>query len=123
MLLSLGKVSQNFCSTHMVTSTEDFNALLDKRSGNVIVKFFATWCKPCKNLSLTLEKSIIPKYKNRVTFIDVDIQACPELKTFYGIKMIPTMIFFKNNTVIKSIQNSKISVEELSKEIDEQFHL
>ncbi len=38
----------------------------------VIAKFFGTWCGPCKMLSFLFD-SIIEKYEDKITFVNIDI--------------------------------------------------
>lgn len=62
----------------------------------VLVDFSAPWCGPCKALVPLLEQ-ISENYKDRMTFVKVDIEKCSELAQQYGIRAVPSMLIFKNN--------------------------
>lgn len=84
--------------------------MIDLKPGINFVKFFATWCGPCKVLDKTI-KNISPDYSN-VNFIEIDTDEEPALCKSYKIKNVPTVIIFKNNDEIErmvgSIQPSKL---------------
>ena len=123
LFLTLSPFSQNLRAGQVITSVQDFNAIIQKTSGNIVVKFFAHWCNPCKVLTKTLVNDIMPKYQETITFVEVDIDLFRTLAEEYGIRKIPTMLFFKNGEKIHTIQNSKISPEALRAEINLYFNL
>ncbi len=64
----------------------------------VLVDFFATWCGPCKMLSLVMDK--IDK-KDIIPIIKVDIDEESNLAEQYGITAVPTLIIFENGKEVK----------------------
>ena|SRR6185312_7137033 len=73
---------------------------------NTIKLFTAPqWCPPCK----ILEKNVISKLENQIdnNFIiekyDIDAAENQELVEQYGIRSVPTMIFFKDDTEIHRV--------------------
>ena len=77
----------------LINST-DFPALVqdDKL---LVVDFFATWCGPCKKLSPTLDE-VSEEFGDRVNIVKVDVDESEDLAMTYGIRSVPTVLFFKN---------------------------
>ena len=66
----------------------------------VLVDFWAAWCGPCMMLAPTVEQ--VAKQANgsyKVGKVNVDEQ--PALAAKYGIESIPTLIVFKNGSLVK----------------------
>ena len=63
------------------------------------------------------QKKIIPKYKNKVKFIKVDVDDINDLTKKYEILSIPTLIILKNDKEIWR-KSSSIAKEEIAKELD-----
>lgn len=54
-----------------------------------ILKFQATWCGPCKAMSMVVESA---KDKLKVPVQEIDIEEDWAVATRYGIRSVPTMI-------------------------------
>ncbi len=73
-----------------------FNHVIEK--GNIVVDFYADWCKPCNQLS-SIVAQIAREFTN-ITFIKVNIDTFSSIRSHYNIKSIPTLIYFKNGRMI-----------------------
>ena len=62
---------------------------------NVIVKFYTTWCPPCKKLA-PLVTSISQKLNIQVRGVDMDTQSGGALAERLGIDRIPTLLLIKD---------------------------
>lgn len=91
------------------SNNENFNELVGE--GRVLVDFFATWCGPCKMLSLVIEKF---DKKNNIPIIKVDVDECEEVASKYKIFSVPTLIIFENGKEIKR-KTGYMGLEELEK--------
>src|SRR6185437_7716572 len=80
-----------------ITTRTEFKEMI--ATGLVVVKFYATWCPPCKMLTKTLDH-VIPDYTGRVQFVAVDVDQHKDLEQEYGVKSYPTIIFFNNGKII-----------------------
>lgn len=58
-----------------------------------MVDFGAAFCQPCKAMAPFLEK-LEKEYKGRAAIVFVDMVKSPELVERFGIKEIPTQIFY-----------------------------
>ena len=57
-----------------------------------VIDFYATWCQPCKKLSPLLEDLAV-KYKGKIVFYKVDVDAEQQLAQSMGISSMPTLLF------------------------------
>ena len=65
----------------------------------VVVDFWATWCGPCKALAPIVEE-LAAEYEGKVTITKCNVDDCEDVPMNYGIRSIPTLIFFKNGEVV-----------------------
>ena len=100
-----------------VNSAAQFDQIL-RDNQNVIVDFYADWCGPCKRFAPTFSQ-LAGEYSN-IMFVKVNIDHVSALKNRYGIRSIPTMLFFKNSSVVKRISGSK-SKSKFKKDISSAF--
>ena len=85
------------------------------KEGRVLVDFFATWCGPCKMLSLVMEKF---DSKGVIPIVKVDIDEDSMLANEYQISSVPTLIIFENGKEVKR-RSGFMSEEELQKWVSE----
>lgn len=75
------------------TKGEDFTF---HKETPIILNFFGTWCGPCHMFAPVLEE-IAEKHQGKVKVFKVDIDKSPELPHLFGIKSVPTTVFFIPN--------------------------
>ena len=83
--------------------TEDsFRKEVLEFGGPTLVDFWADWCGPCHAIAPTID-AVGEKLAGRAKVGKVDIVANPTLAETYGIRSIPTMIFFQNGVEVDRI--------------------
>ncbi|MGI5846561.1 MAG: thioredoxin [Candidatus Cryptobacteroides sp.] len=65
----------------------------------VMVDFWATWCGPCRMLGPTVEE-VAKEYDGKVVVVKCNVDECDEIPVKYGIRNIPTLLFFKGGQVV-----------------------
>jgi thioredoxin 1 len=64
----------------------------------VVVDFWAEWCGPCRMIAPFLEE-ISKEYEDRALVVKCDVDDSPGVAAKFGIRNIPTVMFFKDGEV------------------------
>ena len=73
----------------------NFDELVLQADKPVLVDFWATWCMPCRMLGPTIEE-LAEEAEGRAYVGKVNVDEEGELAVRYGVRSIPTLIFFEN---------------------------
>ncbi|HIS10310.1 MAG TPA: thioredoxin [Candidatus Avibacteroides excrementipullorum] len=65
----------------------------------VVIDFWATWCGPCKMISPFVDE-LAQEYEGRVVIGKCNVDDSTELPGAYGIRNIPTLLFFKDGKLV-----------------------
>lgn len=65
----------------------------------VLVDFSASWCGPCRFVAPVIDK-LSEDYKDKVKVVKLDIDDAPETTREFGIRGVPTFVFFKDGKEI-----------------------
>ena len=65
----------------------------------VLVDFWAVWCGPCRMVGPIVEE-IGHEYTGKARVVKVDVDNNNATASKYGIRNIPTLLFFKNGEVV-----------------------
>ncbi|MCH8928191.1 MAG: thioredoxin [Candidatus Marinimicrobia bacterium] len=68
----------------------------------VLVDFWGEGCGPCVAMTPVLEE-LAAEYKEKVKIGKVDVYANPSISSRYGIRSIPSFLFFKDGEVQETI--------------------
>lgn len=83
-----------------LVNKNNFNQIVNDND-IVVVDIYADWCGPCKMISPVLEQlsNEIPAVK----FIKVDADADQALINNFGVRSIPTILFFKSGELKQTL--------------------
>ncbi len=65
----------------------------------VVVDFWAEWCGPCRMVGPIVEE-LSKEYEGRVAIGKLDVDSHVDTPNEYGIRNIPTILFFKDGQVV-----------------------
>jgi thioredoxin 1 len=68
----------------------------------VVVDFWAVWCGPCKAIAPIVD-GIAQKYAGKVKVMKVNVDENNATPSRYGIRGIPSLLFFKGGKVTDQI--------------------
>ena len=75
-----------------------FDEVVLKSDKPVLVDFWAEWCGPCRMIGPIVEE-IGEEYTGKAVVVKVDVDNNPGISGKYGIRNIPTILFFKNGEI------------------------
>ena len=78
---------------------ENFETEVLKANKPTLVDFWAEWCGPCKQIGPILEE-ISDEKKDLVNVYKMNIDNNPEIPQKYGVRGIPTLMFFNDGKLI-----------------------
>ena len=82
-------------------TNENFSTL---KNGNLplVVDFWATWCGPCRMVSPIISE-LAEVYDGKVVVAKCDVEENEDLAAEFGIRNIPTILFFKGGEVVNKL--------------------
>ena len=86
-----------------ITGTDDnFKEEVLDSNVPVLVDFWATWCGPCKIIAPIVEE-LAEEFDGKAKVIKVDVDQNQDVAGQFGIRSIPTIVFFKNGEEVDRV--------------------
>ncbi len=73
----------------------NFDEIVINSDKPVLVDFWAEWCGPCRMIG-PIVKELGDDYDGKAIMVKVDVDSNPGISQRFGIRNIPTILFFKN---------------------------
>jgi thioredoxin 1 len=99
--------------------TDDtFEEEIVKSDVPAVVDFWAAWCGPCRMVGPVVEE-LSKEYEGRIKVAKMDVDQNRQTPAKFGIRNIPTLIFFKGGEVANTIIGAqpKSAIEEEIKKL------
>jgi thioredoxin 1 len=77
----------------------NFDEIVMKSNQPVLVDFWAEWCGPCRMVGPIVEE-LSKDYAGKVVVGKLDVDSNPNVSMMFGVRNIPTILFFKNGKVV-----------------------
>jgi thioredoxin 1 len=76
----------------------NFDEIVLKSDIPVLVDFWAEWCGPCRVIAPYIEE-IRHEFEGKAKVVKCDVDSSPAVAARFGIRNIPTILYFKNGEV------------------------
>ena len=86
----------------VILTQENFAREVLQSATPVLVDFWGEWCPPCRAIAPILDE-LAEEYDGRVKIGKVNTEEQPSLAAEYGVKAIPTLLFFQQGQVADQI--------------------
>lgn len=83
----------------LTLNVDNFETKVLSSNGVALVDFWAVWCGPCRAIAPAVEQ-LSEEFAGRAVVGKVNVDDSPEISVKYGIRNIPTLLFFKDGKVV-----------------------
>ena len=83
-------------------SDSSFETDILKSDKPALVDFWAAWCGPCRAIAPVV-KELAEEYADRLKVAKMNVDENPATPSKYGIRAIPTLLFFKDGKLADQI--------------------
>lgn len=101
----------------VIVTDKSFNSDIVDSKLPALVDFWAEWCGPCRIISPIVEE-LSKVYEGKLKVGKLNVDENPNTAGQYGVMSIPSLLFFKNGKVVKTIVGAQ-GREALKRAIEE----
>ena len=83
----------------LIVNDSNFEENVLKSELPVMIDFWAEWCAPCRAIAPYVEQ-IATEYEGKAVVGKVNIEQSPDVANNFGIRNIPTILFFKSGELV-----------------------
>jgi len=94
-------MNEDMPDTPLKLTDADFDEAV-KKYDTIVVDCWAPWCGPCRMVAPVIEE-LAKEMQGKIVFGKLNVDENPLVSTKYQIMSIPTMLVFKNNTLIDKV--------------------
>ena len=80
----------------------NFAELVEKSDKPVLLDFWEEWCGPCRMVGPLVEE-LSKEYDGKAVIGKVNVDNNPEISMKFGIRNIPTLLYFKGGVVVDKV--------------------
>lgn len=92
----------------------NFDSEALKSNVPVVVDFWAEWCGPCRMIAPIIEE-LANEYEGKVKVGKLDVDSNQQTSIKYGVRSIPTVLFFNKGEVVDTIIGASSKAQFISK--------
>ncbi len=86
----------------LALNEDNFDDVVKRRSGTILVDFWASWCAPCKTIAPWLDE-LAAELSGRARVVTVDVDDNGDLVHRFGIMSVPTLVVFKDGKIVDQL--------------------
>lgn len=104
----------------LVVTDQNFDEQVLKATQPVLVDFWAVWCGPCQ-IQDPIVSEVASELSGKVKVGKLNVDENPTISQKYMVMSIPTLMIFKNGTIVKQfigVQSKQTILTELNKLIN-----
>lgn len=90
-------------NTILEVNDENFAEEVEGSDTLTMVDFWATWCGPCRLVAPIVEELADAYQEKGLKVGKLDVDSSPSTSARYGIRSIPSILFFKNGEVVDKV--------------------
>lgn len=90
-----------------------------QENAEVVVRFSADWCGPCKAFAPAFNE--VAASDTQATYVDIDADSNPDLTAEYGVRGLPSVLFFIHGQVVGRVAGA-MTADKFREVVTKQFN-